>query len=145
VKAQISLITACLAFAMSAYAGAPAKKRVLASVTAGSAQDKLVVEYFNCFAIADKAKVKKCLENILDSELSSSNRDRFYAWVPMFEPQLSRLGRCTDDQMKEAGFFPEATEDFTCGQVLIDGLKKDIIFFFKLNKSDQPKLYSIYY
>lgn len=124
----------------------PNKARVARSVAStDDSQEKCVVDYFKCFEThKSEVDLKKCVDASLSSTMPSSNKDRFYSWLIVFDARLNSFGKCSSRKLKEISFFPEATQSFICGRIDLGGVKKEAVFFFKKDK-DTEKLWSIYY
>ncbi len=108
-------------------------------------QEKIVVGYFKCFEnFKGEQELKICINNFLSSKLSTSQRDRFYSWLLVFDAKLSAFNKCGTRKLKEAAAFPEATLIYICGTLDLGEIKKEAVFFFK-KENGVDKLWSVHY
>lgn len=142
---RVFLLTICMFINAPLDAKEKSKSRVLASIANLDPQEAIIVNYFRCFDLQDNEKIRKCFDPLLYPKLSKSQKDRFYSWPIMFNVHLTSFGRCSFRKVRASSFFPEATNDFSCGQVRINEKEKEVMFFFKFDKGKPPKLFSIYY
>lgn len=133
---------------LAAYGKKPEFKVRVARQVASSdvPKEKLVVDYFKCFQGAvSEAAIKMCVNKVVSSELSDSQRGRFYSWLVVFEARLAKFQQCSSLKLKEVAFFPEATGVYQCGLLEIGNSTKEVIFFFKEDSQGKDKLWSVYY
>lgn len=120
--------------------------RKLASDQTLIPEEKTVINYFSCFQKTQKQeKLKACIDTLIYKHLSSSDKDRFYSWLVVFEASLVDFHECSERKEVEVSFFPQATDYYLCGTLRVSGSKKEAVFFFKKEASKQSKLYSVYY
>jgi hypothetical protein len=140
------ILTVLFAFPAVASIKAPVIRKP-ASLAKADTRVRLLAGYFDCFSKNDLeqlAKIKTCVEGMIDVSLPRSEKDRLISWPLLNEIELDQFSECPAKVAAQRKAFGLGTGLSYCASGRVNG-KKQVISFYFSDDAAGLKLRAVFY